>query len=65
MDNRGFAYIPRNCYDLSKICNLIVVLHGCMQSFEQIGFDFSKKNGLNEWAESNDVDVFLFSPSIL
>ena len=33
--------------------------HGCGQQYEAIGNDFYKKAGYNEWADTNDLIVFI------
>jgi poly(3-hydroxybutyrate) depolymerase len=56
MDNRGFVYAPAPC-SAKDACQLHVVLHGCRQSFADIGEDFIKHAGYNEWADTNHIIV--------
>lgn len=53
----GAVYVPANCQK-GEECALHVAFHGCMQSREDIGDDYLKKLGLNEWAEGNNIIVF-------
>jgi poly(3-hydroxybutyrate) depolymerase len=34
-------------------CRLVVALHGCLQSAEQIGTTFVERSGLNAYADTN------------
>ncbi len=36
-------------------CRLVVALHGCLQGADVIGKEFIMNNGLNQWAETNNV----------
>jgi predicted esterase len=56
MDDRGFAYVPASC-GAKAPCRLHIVLHGCLQSLGDIGEDFVRHAGYNEWADANDIIV--------
>lgn len=56
MDDTGFAYVPSAC-SLHEACRLHVVLHGCQQSVSDIGQDFVRHTGYNEWADTNHIIV--------
>lgn len=51
----GYIYIPENC--LVKNCRVHIAFHGCLQSAQLVGNIFVKWNGLNDWAESNNIIV--------
>jgi hypothetical protein len=44
-------------------CSLEVVVHGCEQSFEQVGDQFYLNAGMNQWAEANNVRQLSLFPS--
>ncbi|EGD72385.1 polyhydroxybutyrate depolymerase [Salpingoeca rosetta] len=52
----GFAYIPRQCSSGTK-CRLVVTFHGCNQDIGTIGEEFVVHNGLNEYAETNNLVI--------
>ena len=56
MDDKGFAYVPASCA-AKEPCRLHVALHGCLQSFGNIGEDFVRHAGYNEWADANHIIV--------
>jgi hypothetical protein len=56
MDDRGFAYVPTSC-GTQEPCRLHVALHGCLQSVGNIGEDFVRHAGYNEWADTNHIIV--------
>jgi len=56
MDDKGFAYVPASCA-AKEPCRLHVALHGCLQSFDNIGEDFVRHAGYNEWADTNHIIV--------
>jgi hypothetical protein len=56
MDDKGFVYIPATC-GAKQPCRLHVALHGCLQSFANIGEDFIRHSGYNEWADTNHTIV--------
>lgn len=57
MADVGAVYVPTNCQQ-GEECALHISFHGCMQSRQDIGDDYLKKLGLNEWAEGNNIIVF-------
>jgi hypothetical protein len=56
MDNKGFVYAPASCV-AREPCRLHIALHGCLQSFGNIGEDFVRHAGYNEWADTNHIIV--------
>ncbi|WP_055568067.1 extracellular catalytic domain type 2 short-chain-length polyhydroxyalkanoate depolymerase [Streptomyces atriruber] len=64
MGKDGFAYVPESCADGSGgsagsagSCRLMVALHGCQQTFGQIGDTFMSQAHLNEYADTNRMIV--------
>ena len=53
----GYVYLPSNCRDNSTLCKLHVAFHGCEQDLATIGTDFVTYNGINEYAEANDIVI--------
>ena len=53
----GAVYVPTSCQQ-GEECALHISFHGCMQSRDDIGDDYLKKLGFNEWAEGNNIIVF-------
>ncbi|MHB0774749.1 extracellular catalytic domain type 2 short-chain-length polyhydroxyalkanoate depolymerase [Halomonas sp. WWR20] len=47
--DRGYVYIPQACAQ-GRPCALMIALHGCNMSSEQIGEAFVRHSGLNRWA---------------
>jgi hypothetical protein len=56
MDDKGFLYVPASC-DAKQPCRVHVALHGCLQSVGNIGEDFVRHAGYNEWADTNRIIV--------
>ena len=56
MNDKGFVYVPATCA-AHEPCRLHVALHGCLQSFDDIGEDFVKHAGYIEWADLNHIIV--------
>ncbi len=56
LDDRGFVYVPAAC-DAREPCRVHVALHGCLQSYSEIGEDFVRHAGYNEWADTNRIIV--------
>ena len=54
--NAGYAYIPRQCSN-GTYCRLVIALHGCNQDVGTIGTTFVVHNGLNEYAETNNLVI--------
>lgn len=63
MNDKGFLYIPDNCKDNNKVCDLHVVFHGCKQTLDHIEKSFIEKTGFLEIAEVFDV-VLLFPQAL-
>ena len=56
MGRTGYLYTPTAC-TRGAACALIVALHGCEQSAEQIGDTFARLSGLDRYADTNDLVV--------
>lgn len=56
LDDKGFAYVPAVCV-AQEPCRVHIALHGCLQSYGNIGEDFVRHSGYNEWADSNHIIV--------
>ncbi len=56
LDEKGFAYVPAAC-EAREPCRVHVALHGCLQSYGNIGEDFVRHAGYNEWADNNHIIV--------
>ncbi len=56
MDDRGFVYVPASCAAQQR-CRVHVALHGCLQSLGNIGEDYVRHAGYNEWADTNQIIV--------
>jgi poly(3-hydroxybutyrate) depolymerase len=56
MDDTGFVYVPSSCAT-NEPCRLHIALHGCLQSSSNIGQDFVRHAGYNEWADTNHIIV--------
>jgi hypothetical protein len=54
--DKGFAYVPASC-DAQEPCRVHVALHGCVQSYGNVGSDFVRHAGYNEWADTNHIIV--------
>eukprot|EP00358_Blepharisma_japonicum_P001096 CAMPEP_0202948522 /NCGR_PEP_ID=MMETSP1395-20130829/13610_1 /ASSEMBLY_ACC=CAM_ASM_000871 /TAXON_ID=5961 /ORGANISM="Blepharisma japonicum, Strain Stock R1072" /LENGTH=296 /DNA_ID=CAMNT_0049650655 /DNA_START=86 /DNA_END=976 /DNA_ORIENTATION=+ len=55
MDTFGWIYQPAYC--IENACKVHVALHGCNQNYDAVGAVFIKNNGLNGWAEANNIVV--------
>ncbi|MFD2191476.1 prolyl oligopeptidase family serine peptidase [Pistricoccus aurantiacus] len=53
---RGYLYVPESCAQ-GKECGLVMALHGCRMSSEQIGEQFVRNSGLDAWADTNRLVV--------
>ena len=51
MGSTGYLYTPKDCAKNS--CRVVVALHGCQQTAEQIGRTFVDRSNLNAYAETN------------
>lgn len=56
MSTTGYRYTPDSCADGAS-CRLLVALHGCRQSADQIGTTFVENAHLNEYADTNNTVV--------
>jgi hypothetical protein len=56
LDDKGFAYVPAAC-EAHEPCRVHVALHGCLQSRGNIGEDFVRHAGYNEWADPNHIII--------
>lgn len=53
---QGYLYVPEQCAHGAS-CELHVSFHGCRQDASQIGEEYIRKTGLNEYANSNNIVV--------
>jgi hypothetical protein len=56
LDEVRFAFVPAAC-EAREPCRVHVALHGCLQSRRNIGEDFVRHAGYNEWADTNRIIV--------
>ncbi|KAM5343343.1 hypothetical protein ACJ41O_014309 [Fusarium nematophilum] len=56
MDSTGYLYVPQACQS-GSLCKLHVALHGCQQSYSQIGNKFIANTGYNKWADTNNIII--------
>ncbi|MDP9408339.1 MAG: PHB depolymerase family esterase [Actinomycetota bacterium] len=56
MGNTGYLYAPQSCLRGAK-CDVVVALHGCQQTADQIGTTFVERSGLNAYADTNSFVV--------
>lgn len=54
-DDEWYVYKPKKCEKKKNKCETIVVFHGCGMSVSQIGTKFVLYNGLNEYANKNNL----------
>jgi hypothetical protein len=55
MSRNGYAYVPNYCK--SNACFVHVALHGCEQGARQIGDQFYRGTGYNEYADTNGLII--------
>ena len=55
LGKKGWIYMLDRCRD--DICRVHLVFHGCFLHDDAIGDVFVRRNGVNEWAESNGIIV--------
>ncbi len=53
----GYVYVPKACQSTRSGCRLHVNLHGCQMGPNYIQDQYVTNNGLNEWAETNNIVV--------
>jgi poly(3-hydroxybutyrate) depolymerase len=56
MGSTGYLYTPSSCAAGAR-CRIVVALHGCQQTADQIGTTFVERSGLNAYADTNDLVV--------
>jgi hypothetical protein len=56
MGTKAFVYVPADCA-AGAACRVHVAVHGCKQSFDNIGDEFARHAGYNEWADTNHIIV--------
>ena len=56
MGDTGYLYTPESCAGGAE-CRVVVALHGCRQTADQIGDLFARDSGLNAYADTNDFVV--------
>jgi poly(3-hydroxybutyrate) depolymerase len=56
MGSTGWVYVPTTCAGGQK-CRVVVALHGCLQTADQIGTTFVTHSYLNEYADTNKLVV--------
>ena len=56
MGRTGYLYTPAHCAAGAE-CRVVVALHGCQQTADQIGTTFVERSGLNAYADTNDFVV--------
>jgi poly(3-hydroxybutyrate) depolymerase len=56
MASTGWVYVPSDCASGAQ-CKLHVALHGCLQSYSQIGDKFITNTGYTRWADTNRIVV--------
>src|SRR4051812_14897531 len=52
MGSTGYAYVPNACATGAR-CKVVLALHGCLQTAEQIRATFARRSGLNQYADTN------------
>jgi poly(3-hydroxybutyrate) depolymerase len=57
MDKTGYVYVPAACASGAVQCKLHVALHGCAQSYSQIGRKYIDNTGYQPWADANNIIV--------
>jgi hypothetical protein len=50
LDDTGYLYVPQACQAGSTTCRLHVAMHGCDQSYIQIGSKYITNTGYTKWA---------------
>ncbi|MDP2609370.1 MULTISPECIES: poly(3-hydroxybutyrate) depolymerase [unclassified Oceanobacter] len=56
MAETGYVYVPQYCRQNSR-CRIHVALHGCKQSYDEIGDAYIRTTGYNQMADSNRLIV--------
>ncbi|MDP9427911.1 MAG: PHB depolymerase family esterase, partial [Actinomycetota bacterium] len=58
MGPTGYLYTPRDCTRPNAGCKVLVALHGCQQTAEQIGRTFVDQSNLNTYADTNGFVLY-------
>ncbi len=53
--NTGYLYVPKSCK--TSQCKIHINFHGCNQNAEKVGTEYVTNNGLNRWADTNDMVI--------
>ena len=56
MGEHGYVYVPADCA-AGATCRVHIALHGCKQSYDNIGEEFVEHAGYNQWANANRIIV--------
>jgi len=56
MGQTGYVYVPNGCANGQK-CRVVVSLHGCLQTADQIGTTFVTDSYLNQYADTNKLVI--------
>ena len=56
MGSTGYLYTPNSCASGAQ-CAVVLALHGCLQTAEQIGSTFAQESRLNQYADTNHFVV--------
>jgi hypothetical protein len=56
LGDKAFVYVPDDCAR-GAACRVHIAMHGCKQSFTNIGEEFVRHAGYNEWADTNHIIV--------
>jgi poly(3-hydroxybutyrate) depolymerase len=57
MADTGSLYVPAACTALEAHCKVHVAIHGCLQSVQSVGAQFTTDTGYNAWADANAILV--------
>ena len=55
MDTTGYIYVPPSC--ATSQCDVVMALHGCLQSVSMVGLDFINQSNLNQYADTNNLII--------
>ena len=56
LGDQGYVYVPVSC-EQGETCRVHINFHGCNQFDDVIGDEYVKLNGLNRWADANNLVV--------
>jgi hypothetical protein len=62
MDTTGYVYLPSSCANGAK-CELLIVLHGCLQGYSMVGGALIAEANLNGYADTNNL-IILYPQAI-